>query len=226
MQARGNIYMAPFQNSPQRENRDAKGGKHLMKVRIINVLGDWKISTETGAFYPGTYPTYGDAARKCEMNGYEIVKEIPEKEMGEPGNANSAVGMAALMQKTRDLPQVKIYPGRVKWDVFELFTDGQKRRLISAQEAAEILGISTQHISNLIDEGRIAALDISSRGALRKMWRIVPQSLSDLIINSLCAAPEDLGLSNVPKKALENLRERINEHLKGAESSWKGSSNG
>ena len=109
-----------------------------MKVRIINVLGDWKISTETGAFYPGTYPTYQDAARKCEMNGYEIVKEIPEKEMGDPGNANSAVGMAALMQKTRDLPQVKIYPGRVKWDVFELFTDGQKRRLISAQEAAEI----------------------------------------------------------------------------------------
>lgn len=197
-----------------------------MKVRIINVLGDWKISTETGAFYPGTYPTYGDAARKCETNGYEIVKEIPEKEMGDPGNANSAVGMAALMQKTRDLPQVKIYPGRVKWDVFELFTDGQKRRLISAQEAAEILGISTQHISNLIDEGRIAALDVSSRGALRKMWRIVPQSLFDLIINSLCAAPEDLGLSNVPKKALENLRERIDEHLNGAESSRKGYSNG
>ena len=114
----------------------------------------------------------------------------------------------------------------MKWDVFELFTDGQKRRLISAQEAAEILGISTQHISNLIDEGRIAALDISSRGALRKMWRIVPQSLSDLIINSLCAAPEDLGLSNVPKKALENLRERIDEHLNGAESNRKGSSNG
>ncbi len=49
-----------------------------MKVKIINVLGDYRITTETGAFYPGRYATWGDAARKCEMNCFEIVKDTEE----------------------------------------------------------------------------------------------------------------------------------------------------
>ncbi len=188
-----------------------------MKVRIINVLGDWKISTETGAFYPGTYPTYVDAARKCEINGYEIVNGMASPESAAPRKEPKGIcnieGMAAMMGKMRDLPKVKVYPGRVKWDILRLFTEGREKRLISPHEAAEILGVSTQHISNLIDEGRISALNIASRGALRRVWRIIPESLSDLIINSLCASPEDLGLSGVPTAALESLRNRIDEHL-------------
>ena len=42
-----------------------------MKVEIVNFMGDWKICTPTGAFYPGTYPTWDAAARKCDLNGYE-----------------------------------------------------------------------------------------------------------------------------------------------------------
>lgn len=189
-----------------------------MKVKIVNALGDWKIATETGAFYPGAYPTYEDAANKCETLGFEISGNV-EKEGKtpvkgkEPERLSDAESMAAMMGKMRDLPQVKIYPGRVKWDTLQLFAEGQEKRLMSTAEAAKILGVSTQHISNLIDEGRISALNIASRGALRKVWRIVPQGLLDLILKSLCATPEDLSLSDIPQASLRRLRARIDEHL-------------
>lgn len=192
-----------------------------MKVKIVNVLGDWKISTETGAFYPGAYPTYEDAANKCERNGFEIVRDgekpklAPAQDKQAQGDCN-VEGMAAMMGKMRDLPEVKIYPGRIKWDVWEMFTESQRKRLITAQEAADILGCSSAHIAALIDEGRISALNISSRNALRKVWRIIPAGVSDLILKSLCGAPEDFNFSDVPQGALKRLRDRIDEHLTAA----------
>lgn len=196
-----------------------------MKIKILNVLGDWKITTETGAFYPGAYPTYKDAVNKCETLGFEVSGNGTQEDKKPEGVCNLE-GMAAMMGKMRDLPEVKIYPGRVKWDVLQLFTEGQEKRLISAIEAANILGISTQHVSNLIDEGRISALNVASRGALRKVWRIVPQGLLDMIIKSLCAAPEDLSLSDVPQASLKRLRERIDEHLNAVNAAQEGLSNG
>ena len=202
-----------------------------MRVKIVNALGDWKIATETGAFYPGAYPTYEDASNKCETLGFEVSgngapKAEKPAQAKEPEDVCNVEGMAAMMGRMRALPEVKIYPGRVKWDVLQLFTEGQEKRLISAIEAANILGISAAHVSNLIDEGRISALNIASRGALRKVWRIVPQGLLDLILKSLCAAPEDLSLSDVPQASLKRLRERIDEHLNAVNAAQEGLSNG
>lgn len=202
-----------------------------MKVKILNVLGDWKITTETGAFYPGAYPTYEDAAQKCEKLGFEVSgngaqEDKKPAQAKEPEDVCNVEGMAAMMGRMRALPEVKIYPGRVKWDVLQLFTEEHEKRLISAIEAADILGVSAAHVSNLIDEGRISALNVASCKSQRRVWRIVPQGLLDMIIKSLCAAPEDLSLSDVPQASLKRLRERIDEHLNAVNAVQEGLSNG
>lgn len=189
-----------------------------MKVKIINVLGDYRITTETGAFYPGRYATWGDAARKCEMNCFEIVKDTEEtpaskadaSKRSEPTNID---GMAAMLDKMNKIPEIKIYPGRVKFQVLQMFCDEQKKRFISTQEVAGILNISSAHVANLIDEGRLSAINIASKNSLRKVWRLLPESVYDFIISHFAMNPDEMGFANVPETALVNLRNRINLYL-------------
>ena len=186
-----------------------------MKVKIINVLGDYRITTETGAFYPGRYATWGDAARKCEMNCFEIIKDKGETSVKNTGASESTCmhGMAAMLDKMNKIPEIKIYPGRVKFQVLQMFCDEQKKRFISTQEVADILNISSAHVANLIDEGRLSAINIASKNSLRKVWRLLPESVYDFIISHFAMNPDEMGFANVPETALVNLRNRINLYL-------------
>ncbi len=188
-----------------------------MKVKIVNVLGDYKITTETGAFYPGTYPTYGDAAKKCEMNGFEIIDGdadiLPSEAVRNQERLTTPeIGAAALVRRIATMPDTKISLQRICLDTF---TEEQRRRCLKTGECAEILGVSDQHILNLIDEGTLGALDLSI-GKLEKpkrVLRIPPNVLFDFIISRLSLSPECLGLFRAPREALERMRDRIDEYL-------------
>ena len=55
----------------------------------------------------------------------------------------------------------------------------EKRRVLSVAEVASIFRVSSQHIFDLVEEGRIGALNLSSRDASKQCLRI---PVDDLIL--------------------------------------------
>ena len=200
-----------------------------MKVEIVNFMGDWKICTPTGAFYPGTYPTWDAAARKCDLNGYEYDanggNSAPKREsrpeaLKSESRAHAASaaapinpdGICSLMRKIKDVkPLVKIYPGRVKWPVVERFAE--MRGCVPPGEVADALGISSAHVAALVDEGEIGAVNVASSASLRRCLRVLPQSVVDFIVKQLTENGYETPLADVPRRSLETLKNRIDEIL-------------
>lgn len=57
------------------------------------------------------------------------------------------------------------------------------RSVLSVSEVAAALEVTERHIIDLIDEGRLAGINISASGSGRKHWRI-PVSAYDAFINA------------------------------------------
>ena len=55
----------------------------------------------------------------------------------------------------------------------------EKRRVLSVGEVAEIFQITAQHVFDLVDEGKIGAIDCASRGSTKRCLRI---PVDDLIV--------------------------------------------
>ncbi len=52
----------------------------------------------------------------------------------------------------------------------------RKRAVLLPSEAAELLGVSSQHILDLIEEGQLGAVNVGG-GTIRKHWRITPEAV-------------------------------------------------
>lgn len=58
-------------------------------------------------------------------------------------------------------------------------------RAFSVGAAAELLGVSTVHVINLIDAGRIVAMDLRGSGASRALYRIPHEALASYLLSCL-----------------------------------------
>lgn len=60
------------------------------------------------------------------------------------------------------------------------------RSVISVQEAAKLLGISDRHVIDLIDEGKIRALDLGGQHGARRLYRIPVSAFQSFVASREC----------------------------------------
>lgn len=91
--------------------------------------------------------------------------------------------------------------------------DFPDRTTISLREIALRLGYSEKHISNLLDAGRIAAIDgrVSEHG--RSSFRIPVESYRDFVLLRLKGKPRAEMLRLLPKDSLQELARELNTFL-------------
>lgn len=88
---------------------------------------------------------------------------------------------------------------------------------LRAEEVAEKLGITSQHVIDLIVEGKLQAIDVRGIGAKRALYRIPVECYRDFIVRSLTTPAERLRLlRELPKATLRELVREINEYLRAA----------
>lgn len=80
------------------------------------------------------------------------------------------------------------------------------------EEVADKLGVTAQHIIDLIVEGKLQALDMRGQGATRALYRIPIECYRDFIVKSLTAPTERMRLlRELPKATLRDLRRELDQ---------------
>lgn len=78
------------------------------------------------------------------------------------------------------------------------------------EEVATKLGITTQHVIDLIVEGKLQALDMRGHGATRALYRIPVECYRDFLVRSLTTPTDRLRLlRELPKATLRDLRHEL-----------------
>ncbi len=81
---------------------------------------------------------------------------------------------------------------------------------LGVDEVAKKLGISAQHVIDLIVEGKLRALDMRGKGALRALYRVPVECYRDFIVASLTTPAERMRLlRELPKTTLRDLRHEL-----------------
>ena len=96
--------------------------------------------------------------------------------------------------------------------------DFPERFTLRVGEVAARLGVSEQHILNLIDEGQFGSLNLAPDRA-RKLVRIPVESYRDFILRSYTGDTRQEFLRHLPKAALQALQNDIITILNAK--SWK-----
>ena len=89
------------------------------------------------------------------------------------------------------------------------------RTTLRVEEIAEKLGVTTQHILDLIDEKRLTAMDVRGEGATRATYRVPVEAYRNYVAATLTEPAESLRLlRHLPRATLRELVRELNEFLK------------
>lgn len=82
------------------------------------------------------------------------------------------------------------------------------------EEVAEKLGVTTQHIIDLIVEGKLQAVDLRGHGATRACYRVPVEAYRDFIVRCLTTPTERLRLlRELPRATLIELQRELKQLL-------------
>lgn len=88
---------------------------------------------------------------------------------------------------------------------------------LRVEEVATKLGVTPQHVIDLIVEGKLQALDIRGHGATRALYRIPVECYRDFIVRSLTTPAERMRLMReLPKATLRELRRELDQLIAAA----------
>ncbi len=91
------------------------------------------------------------------------------------------------------------------------------RTMLTLDEVRGKLGLSKQHVIDLIVEGKLQAIDVRSTGARRALYRIPVECYRDFVVRMLTTPAERLRLlRELPKATLRELVREITTHLSAA----------
>lgn len=91
------------------------------------------------------------------------------------------------------------------------------RVTLSAAEVAEKLGVTVQHILDLIEEGKIVALDVKGKSSARRCVRIPVECYRDYIVGALTTPYARARLlRDLPRSTLRELRRELDHLLSAA----------
>ena len=89
------------------------------------------------------------------------------------------------------------------------------RTSLTLDEVRGKLGVSKQHVIDLIIEGKLQAIDVRSVGAQRALYRIPIECYRDFIVRTLTTPTERLRLlRELPKATLRELLRDLSEFLR------------
>lgn len=85
---------------------------------------------------------------------------------------------------------------------------------LRVEEVAGKLGVTAQHLLDLIVEGKLQAVDVRGAGATRACYRVPVEAYRDFIVRCLTTPAERLRLlRELPKATLRELVRELKEHL-------------
>lgn len=87
------------------------------------------------------------------------------------------------------------------------------RVTLMVDEIAERLGVTAQHILDLVEEGELVAVDLAGKGASRRTVRIPVESYRTFIVQRMTGLIRREFLRTLPKATLRELRREIDELL-------------
>lgn len=88
------------------------------------------------------------------------------------------------------------------------------RMSLRVEEVAQKLGVTAKHITDLIIEGKLRALDVSGLGASRACYRIPIECYRDYVVRSLGEPIEQMRLlRELPRATLIELQREIKAYL-------------
>jgi len=91
------------------------------------------------------------------------------------------------------------FPGRVTLKVYEV---------------AAKLGVTEQHVIDLITEGKLGAIDLRGKGASRSLYRIPIEAYRDYVVRCLTTPTEKMRLlRDLPRATLRELQREIAQFL-------------
>lgn len=85
------------------------------------------------------------------------------------------------------------------------------RQTITPDEIGAKLGVTTRHVLDLIEEGRISAIDLAGKGASRRFCKIPIESYRDFILASMTGPRRRVLLAGLPKPTLRALAAELRE---------------
>ncbi len=87
---------------------------------------------------------------------------------------------------------------------------------LRVEEVAAKLGLTERHVTDLIAEGKLQAMDHRGVGAARACYRIPIESYRDYVVRSLTTKAERLKLlADLPPATLRELHRELGDILRG-----------
>lgn len=91
------------------------------------------------------------------------------------------------------------------------------RAHLRVEEVAQKLGVTPKHVGELIEQGKLVALDNRSVGASRACYRIPIESWRNYVVNSLTAPAEKMRLlRDLPAATRRQLIRELQDSLKAS----------
>lgn len=88
---------------------------------------------------------------------------------------------------------------------------------LRVEEVAEKLGITSKHVTDLITEGKLQAIDVRGSGAGRACYRVPIEAYRDYIVRALTTKADRLRLlADLPRATLRELHRELGELLRAA----------
>lgn len=87
------------------------------------------------------------------------------------------------------------------------------RVTLMVDEIAERLGVTAQHLLDLIEEGELVAIDLAGKAALRRTVRVPVESYRNFIVARMTGPLRREFMKTLPKATLRELRREIDELL-------------
>lgn len=94
-----------------------------------------------------------------------------------------------------------------------LSLDFPGRSTLTPEEIALRLGVTAQHILDLVEEGQLGGVDLAGKGASRRHVRIPLEHYRDFVIRRMTGPARRELLSALPKPTLRSLLAELRELL-------------
>lgn len=87
------------------------------------------------------------------------------------------------------------------------------RNVVTVAEIADKLGVTIQHVLNLIEDGSLIACDLARHVGSRRMVRVPVEEYRTFILKRLTGATRQEFIAGLPRTTLAQIREEIDRVL-------------
>ncbi len=87
------------------------------------------------------------------------------------------------------------------------------RAVLTVDEISERLGVTSQHVLDLVEENELPALDLAGKNATRRTVRVPAESYREFVLSRMTGPMRSEFMRQLPKATLRELRREIDQLL-------------